>query len=133
MPADVRPCPRGRCRPSGPVSRPPAGPLRSSREVRGEIAAPPATAPAAAPAKGHAPPPAHVRAAAADHAAERVTGPVFEPVEEDDEPATDADATRYTDGTDADGGDLEEEYASRPLSKAEKKRLRKLARSGTAA
>lgn len=103
------------------------------REVRGEIAAPPATAPAAAPAKGHAPPQAHVRAAAADHAAERVTGPVFEPVEEDDEPATDADATRYTDGTDADGGDLEEEYASRPLSKAEKKRLRKLARSGTAA
>lgn len=103
------------------------------REVRGEIAAPPASAPAAALAKGHAPPPAPARPAAAEHGAERVTAPIFDPVEEDDEPATDADATRYTDGTDADGGDLEEEYASRPLSKAEKKRLRKLARSGAAA
>lgn len=95
------------------------------REVRGEIAAPPATAPAK-----HAPP---ARPAPAEQATGGTVAPVFEPVEEEDDSAADADATRYTDGSDADGGDLEEEYASRPLSKAEKKRLRKLARSGAAA
>ena len=56
--------------------------------------------------------------------------PVFEPVTADDEsvPATERSGGGYTDGS-----DLEDEYASRPLSKAERKRLRKLAKSGQAA
>lgn len=102
------------------------------REVRGEIAAPPAVARTAPAAKGAATPASTARPAAAERPAGHDDTPIFEPVGEEDD-AADADATRYTDGSDADGGGLEEEYASRPLSKAEKKRLRKLARSGTAA
>lgn len=52
-----------------------------------------------------------------------------EPAEEPEEAVASASSdTRYTDGT-----ELEDDYASRPLSKAEKKRLRRLARTGQAA
>jgi hypothetical protein len=54
--------------------------------------------------------------------------PVFEPVDTDDDgalqSATEGSENGYTDGSDA-----EDEYASRPLSKAEKKRLRKMGRN----
>jgi len=95
------------------------------REVRGEIKAPPVGA-----AKGVAQEERAgkgVKAEAAKPQAKAVE-PVFEPVDTDDEDALrsateEGSETGYTDGSDA-----EDEYASRPLSKAEKKRLRKLGR-----
>lgn len=97
------------------------------REVRGEIQAAPATAHATrAAAKPVAKPAAETLRGPEAPAAE----PVFEPIE------TEADATpaaERSDGGYTDGSDLEDDYASRPLSKAERKRLRKLAKSGQAA
>ncbi len=94
------------------------------REVRGEIKAPPVGA-----AKGVAQEERAgkgVKAEAAKPQAKAVE-PVFEPVDTDDDGAPQSAAegseTGYTDGSDA-----EDEYASRPLSKAEKKRLRKMGR-----
>ena len=98
------------------------------REVRGEIEAPPlpvdaAGAPRAEPAERTA-------RDTRDQGTQAAPEPVFEPVTADDEsvPATERSGGGYTDGS-----DLEDEYASRPLSKAERKRLRKLAKSGQAA
>lgn len=94
------------------------------REVRGERT----------PRGRHA---ASATTAAAGKPAPRVETPTpIEAVASDEEPAEEPGAavantssdTRYTDGT-----DLEDDYASRPLSKAEKKRLRRLARTGQAA
>ena len=95
------------------------------REVRGEIKAPPVGA-----AKGVAQEERAgkgVKAEAATRQAKAVE-PVFEPVDTVDEDALrsateEGSETGYTDGSDA-----EDEYASRPLSKAEKKRLRKMGR-----
>jgi len=91
------------------------------REVRGEIKAPPVGGvDEERAAKG-------VKSESAKPQA-RAAEPVFEPVDTDDEdtPRTTAEegsGTGYTDGAEA-----EDEYASRPLSKAEKKRLRRMGR-----
>jgi len=92
------------------------------REVRGEIKAAPVSAGQGAEraSKG-------VKAEAVKPQA-KAAEPVFEPVDTDDDDAPrtapeEGSETGYTDGSDA-----EDEYASRPLSKAEKKRLRKLGR-----
>ena len=91
------------------------------REVRGEIKAPPVGA-----GQGGERASKGVKAEAAKPQAKAVE-PVFEPVDTDDDGAPQSAAegseTGYTDGSDA-----EDEYASRPLSKAEKKRLRKMGR-----
>ena len=92
------------------------------REVRGEIKAPPVGA-----GQGGERASKGVKAEAATRQAKAVE-PVFEPVDTDDDGAPqsateEGSETGYTDGSDA-----EDEYASRPLSKAEKKRLRKMGR-----
>jgi hypothetical protein len=91
------------------------------REVRGEIKAPPVGA-----GQGGERASKGVKAEAAKPEAKAVE-PVFEPIDTDDDGAPQSAAegseTGYTDGSDA-----EDEYASRPLSKAEKKRLRKMGR-----
>lgn len=90
------------------------------REVRGEIKAAPVPAAPQAAARGEA-----------DRSDEEpAQEPVFEPVAtaHDAAPAAERSDAGYTDGS-----DLEDDYASRPLSKAERKRLRKLAKSGQAA
>ena len=90
------------------------------REVRGEIKAPPVGT--AKDERG----PKVVKTEAVTRQA-KAPEPVFEPVDTDDDGAPQSAAegseTGYTDGSDA-----EDEYASRPLSKAEKKRLRKMGR-----
>lgn len=90
------------------------------REIRGERMA-----------HGRSPAPALTAAKPArfDHAPTRAAETVAEH-EEEPEGATapPADDTRYTDGS-----DVEDDAISRPLSKAEKKRLRRLARMGQAA
>ena len=90
------------------------------REVRGEIKAPPVGT--AQDERG----PKVVKTEAVTRQA-KAPEPVFEPVDTDDDGAPQSAAegseTGYTDGSDA-----EDEYASRPLSKAEKKRLRKMGR-----
>ena len=90
------------------------------REVRGEIKAPPVGT-----AKDERGPKVMKTEAVTRQA--KAPEPVFEPVDTDDDGALQSAAegseTGYTDGSDA-----EDEYASRPLSKAEKKRLRKLGR-----
>ena len=53
--------------------------------------------------------------------------PVFEPVDTDDDGAPQSAAEGSENGY-TDGSDVEDDYASRPLSKAEKKRLRKMGR-----
>ena len=90
------------------------------REVRGEIKAPPVdAAKEERGAKG-------VKQEAATRQA-KAPEPVFEPVDTDDDgaaqTAADGSDTGYTDGS-----EVEDEFASRPLSKAEKKRLRKMGR-----
>lgn len=91
------------------------------REIRGACTArvgTPVTTPAAA-----------VRSVPHADTRPRAEESVPETAEDTEEEATPtADDTRYTDGS-----DLEDDYASRPLSKAEKKRLRRLARTGQAA
>lgn len=91
------------------------------REVRGEIKAPPVgettESPAGKPAKAEAIKPQS-----------KAQEPVFESVDGDEDaaPATvseEGSETGYTDGSEA-----EDDYASRPLSKAERKRLRRLGR-----
>ena len=90
------------------------------REVRGEIKAPPVGT-----AKDERGPKVMKTEAVTRQA--KAPEPVFEPVDTDDDGAPQSAAegseTGYTDGSDA-----EDEYASRPLSKAEKKRLRKMGR-----
>ena len=103
------------------------------REARGEIKAPPAPA-----VTGERKTPKSEPVAAAA----RSSDPAFEPIEAETDGETDGESdgesepdadiatsdTGYTDGSDA-----EDDYAARPLSKAEKKRLRKMARMGQAA
>lgn len=90
------------------------------REVRGEIKAAPVGAAKEERASKVVKTEAVIRQAKAPE-------PVFEPVDTDDDGALQSAAegseTGYTDGSDA-----EDDYASRPHSKAEKKRLRKLGR-----
>jgi hypothetical protein len=91
------------------------------REVRGEIKAPPVKA-----GQGGERTAKDVKAEATKPQA-KAAEPVFEPV------ATDDDGTAQATGDDSengytDGSDVEDDYASRPLSKAEKKRLRKMGR-----
>jgi hypothetical protein len=90
------------------------------REVRGEIKAPPVGVAKEERASKVVKTEAVTRQAKAPE-------PVFEPVDTDDDGAPQSAAegseTGYTDGSDA-----EDDYASRPLSKAEKKRLRKMGR-----
>ncbi len=90
------------------------------REVRGEIKAPPVIAAKEERAsKG-------VKAEAVTREA-KAPEPVFEPVDTDDDGAPQTAAEGSENGY-TDGSDVEDEYASRPLSKAEKKRLRKMGR-----
>ena len=63
----------------------------------------------------------------------KAADPVFEPVDTDSEGAMDGATNEGSDNGYTDGTDGEDDYASRPLSKAEKKRLRKMARMGQAA
>jgi len=96
------------------------------REARGEIKAPPAPA---APSERKSPKSEPAAAAS------RNVEPVFEPVETEADVGSESD-TATNDASDAgytDGSDAEDDYAARPLSKAEKKRLRKLGRMGQAA
>jgi len=90
------------------------------REVRGEIKAPPVGVAKEERASKVVKTEAVTRQAKAPE-------PVFEPVDTDDDGAPQSAAegseTGYTDGS-----DVEDEYAARPLSKAEKKRLRKMGR-----
>jgi len=90
------------------------------REVRGEIKAPPVGVAKEERASKV------VKAEAVTRQA-KAPEPVFEPVDTDDDGAPQSAAegseTGYTDGS-----DVEDEYAARPLSKAEKKRLRKMGR-----
>ena len=94
------------------------------REARGEIKAPPVSVPQAE-RKGTKADPQPAVAKAAE--------PVFEPVETDPEGTFEGATNEGSDNGYTDGSDAEDEYASRPLSKAEKKRLRKMARMGGAA
>ncbi len=90
------------------------------REVRGEIkAAPVGAAKEPRGTKG-------VKQEAVTRQA-KAPEPVFEPVATDDDGAPQAAADGSENGY-TDGSDVEDEYASRPLSKAEKKRLRKMGR-----
>ena len=91
------------------------------REVRGEIKAPPVGA-----GQGGERASKGVKAEAAKPQAKAVE-PVFEPVDTDDDGAPQSAAEGSENGY-TDGSDAEDEYASRPLSKAEKKRLRKMGR-----
>ena len=92
------------------------------REVRGEIKAPPVGA-----GQGGERASKGVKAEAATRQAKAVE-PVFEPVDTDDDGALQSAAEGSENGY-TDGSDAEDEYASRPLSKAEKKRLRKMGRN----
>ena len=91
------------------------------REVRGEIkAAPVGAAKEERASKG-------VKTEEATRQA-KAPEPVFEPVDTDDDGAPQSAAEGSENGY-TDGSDAEDEYASRPLSKAEKKRLRKMGRN----
>jgi hypothetical protein len=91
------------------------------REVRGEIKAPPIGAGQGGERVAKA---VKVEATKPQPKAPE---PVFEPVATTDD-GTERMATEESDNGYTDGSEIEEEYASRPLSKAEKKRLRKLGR-----
>lgn len=91
------------------------------REVRGEIKAPPIGA-----GQGGARVAKTVNVEATKPQP-KSPEPVFEPVSTSDD-GTDRVAAEESDNGYTDGSEIEEEYASRPLSKAEKKRLRKLGR-----
>ena len=91
------------------------------REVRGEIkAAPIGAAKEERASKG----------VKTEEATRQAKAPeaVFEPVDTDDDGALQSAAEGSENGY-TDGSDAEDEYASRPLSKAEKKRLRKMGRN----
>ena len=91
------------------------------REVRGEIKAPPV---------GVAKEERATKGVKTEAVTRQVKAPeaVFEPVDTDDDGAPQSAAEGSENGY-TDGSDAEDEYASRPLSKAEKKRLRKMGRN----
>ena len=90
------------------------------REVRGEIKAPPVVAAKEERGTNGVKQEAVTRQPKAPE-------PVFEPVDTDDDGAPQTAAEGSENGY-TDGSEVEDEYASRPLSKAEKKRLRKMGR-----
>ena len=91
------------------------------REVRGEIKASPV---------GAAKEERASKGVKTEEATRQAKAPeaVFEPVDTDDDGALQSAAEGSENGY-TDGSDAEDEYASRPLSKAEKKRLRKMGRN----